>query len=208
MDIITKYKGGVILKPVQKVIIVLSCIILICGACFYMYYSTLDKAGKGGNANLKPNTISDSTASGGSDLVSKTPAEDTVTPNTVLRRIAVSESTGKTKDEYKGIVPDNLVNMTKDEVVNFYKSVDPNMKVTEFSKDEVDVVRYTSYLPNCYLVRIEENDIVVYTTDDDGVPHKYEKFTPRPCKNKDELIEKGIEVESEEDVNTTIGDYD
>lgn len=172
-----------------------------------MYYSTLNKSEKN-QANLKPGTIWGNTSDDGSDLVSKTPAEDIVTPNTKLKRTIESINTGSTEIEYDGIVPDTLVNMTKDEVVAFYKNVDGDMKVTEFSKDQIVVAKYTPYLPDHYVVKIEGNDIVVYRTDDDGIAYRYEEFTPMPCKNKDDKIIKGIEVENEEDIYNVIGDYD
>lgn len=197
------------MKRLHKIIIVLSCILLICGAGFYIYYTNnISGRTQGGSANLKPNTISDNTGADGSSQVSKTTLEKTLSPGAILKRIIISRNTETSVVDYEGIVPDNLVNKTKDEASEYYKSLDNGMAVTEFGKDKIVVVKYTPYLPNCYVVKLEGNDIVVYRTDGDGIAYRYEEFIPRPCKNKDEKLEKGIEVKTEKEIYNVIGDYD
>jgi hypothetical protein len=207
MDIITRYKGGGILSRGLKGFIILSCVILITAAFYFGYYSTVKKnEGQNSLPNPKPTTIAknNNTPSQIDRTVNNVSVEEIVTPQTVLQKTIESINTGNTVDEYNGAVPEDIVNMNEAEVKEYFTDYG---NVTEFSKDKIVVVKRLPNLPDRYLIKIENDNIIVYRTDDEGTAYKYEEFEPKPCKNKDPQLEKGIEVESEDEVYETIGDY-
>jgi hypothetical protein len=50
--------------------------------------------------------------------------------------------------------------------------------------------------------------IRVYATDDNGIAEIVENFPEMPCKNKDEELARGIEVETLDEAWQRIGDYE
>lgn len=136
--------------------------------------------------------------------VGLTSEEDIVTPSTMLEMKIVSINTGNSVTEYNDVVPNVLVNMNEDEVREYFKY----QGSVEFSKDKITVTRELPYLPDCFVVKLENKYIVVYKTDADGNATRYEEFEPLPQKNRDSTLEKGIEVKTIEEVWEKIQDYE
>lgn len=191
----------------KKLWIILTCIVLILGAFGYGYYATLGKISKN-QPNQKPNNKIDYKyypTPENEEGVNKIPDEDMVTPSMILERKIKSINTGRELIEYNGVVPDNLVNLTRQEVVDYLKK---DYEFVEFSTEKITAVKEIPNLPEHFVVILENKYIVVYKTDSDGLATRYENFEPVPHKNKDERLEKGIEVKTEDDIFKIIGDYE
>ena len=199
--------GGVILLKIRKLFIIISSVVLILGAFGFGYFSTLKRI-INEVPDKKPGTRIDNKKiipPLDDEKVNMIPNEKTVTPSTILVKKIISINTGKTIIEYDDIVPDTIVNFNEDEAIDYFKNYG---KVIEFSKDKIEVKRELPFLPDCFVVKLETKNIVVYKTDADGIATKYKGFEPIPYKNKDKKLEVGIEVESENEIWSKIQDYD
>lgn len=191
----------------KKIWIVLSCMVLILGAFGYSYYSTLKRIinevpeqKPGARINIKKDFPP---INSGEEGVSKFPPQDKVTPSTILIEKTLSINTG-CSIETQHEVPEEIINLTNEEVKEYYVGYDS----MEFNKEIIIISRKVPYLPNRFIVRLEDKYIVVFTTDSEGKATKYDDFDPIPCKSKDAQLIKGIEVETLEEVWQIIGDYD
>lgn len=206
MAIIIGQKGGVLLSNRKRLWIILSCIVLIVGAFGYSYFTTLKRI-INEVPEQKPGTRINTKNSfppiNYEEGVSKFPPEDIVTPSTLLIERTLSINTG-CYIENQTEIPDELVNMTEDQVKEFYKDYES----VEFSKEKIIISRKLPFLPNRFLVKLEDKYIKVFVTDSEGKASIYEEFPPVPCKNKDDELIKGIEVETLDEVWERIGDYE
>lgn len=193
----------------KKIWITLSCIVLIIGAFGYGYYSTLSKMNDA-PPNKKPNTAINNInhevppVTDEDEGVSKFPPEDRVTPTTLLIEKIRSINTGSEMEGEPKIVPDELVNYTEEQVKTFFKGYDS----VEFSKEKIVLVKNMPYLPDRYVVKLEDKYIKIFTTDSTGKATLCTDFEPVLHKNKDSKLENGIEVNSPEDVYEIIQDYE
>lgn len=192
----------------KKMYIILSCIVLVLGVFGFSYYTTLrnmidetpkEKSGMIINARDDISPIVNDEEEG----VSNFPLEERVSPTTILIERIESINTGKSI-EYKQEAPEEIVNFTGDEVIDYYKDYDS----VKFTDNMIVIVKKTPYLPNHFIVKLEEDYIKVYTTDLDGKAVIYKDFAQIPCKNRDSELERGIEVESLDEVWQRIGDYE
>jgi len=192
----------------KKIWITLCFIVLIAGAFGYGYYSTLGKI-TNEKPNQKPGTFIDNKKyipyiDDMDQGVNKVPDEDRVTPSMTLIKKITSINTGKEIIEYDGVVPDNLINLTKQQVVDYFK----DYGVAELTDGKINVIKKLPNLPDHYIVKLENKYIVVYKTNSKGIATKYEGFEPILHKNRDSGLEKGIEVETEEEIWKKVQDYE
>lgn len=197
----------VFIKSYKKLWIILSCIVLIVGAFGYGYYTTVGKISNE-KPLPKPGTRIDfkNHIPPEEEEVNKIPLDDKVTPNTVLEKKIVSINTENQIIEYNDIVPDSLVNLTKSQIIDYFNSNGYNK--VEYDNGKISAIKELPNLPDCYVIKLENNYITVYKTDSGGIATRYEEFDPIPYKNKDEKLEKGIEVSSEEQIYEKIQDYE
>lgn len=190
----------------KKVWILLSCVVLIIGAFWYGYYKTLgnitqeqpdEKQGEKIDYKYYPSPIDD-------EIVDKVPAEDMVTPSMELEKKIISINTGKELVEYSGKVPENMVNLTKSQLMDYFSDYGS----VEFNNNKIIVTRKMPNLPDHFIVKLNDKNIIVYKTDSNGIATLYEDFKPEPHKNRDEKLEKGIEVDTLEKVYELIEDYE
>jgi hypothetical protein len=205
--IIEKIKEVLFLNVRNKRWIIVSCIVLILGAFGYGYFSTVSNL-KSGISNPKPGTrlenMDNSTLGNQDGEANKPSEEDRVAPSAVLVKKVRSINSGKEKVEEEGPVPKELVNLTRGEVERMYNDYDTSV---EFSRDIITVTRELPYLPKCLVVKLEYQYIKVFQTDEEGNTTPYD-FEPVEYKNTDEELEKGIEVETEEEIYNIIQDYE
>ena len=190
----------------KKVLLILSFIILVLSAFGYGYYNTLRKMLKD-TPNPKPQPAvkveyADKTSSEHRE-VTQILAEDKVTPSTLLYERIISLNTGM--DTLKQIeLPNDIINFTEKETAEYFKEYNS----IEFSKDKIILEKKMPNLPNHFIVKLENKYIKVFITNDKGEATIFDDFKPIPYKNKDEQLEKGIEVERLEDIWVIIQDYD
>lgn len=199
-------RGGDPLKKRVMIWLILSFIVLVFGAFGYGYYSTLKNISREKTDQRKETGINYKfyDQSEMEDEVNRVPEEDRVTPSTVLEKKIISINTGKALIEYSGPVPEEIVNFNREQVTDFFGSY----KVDEFSRDKITVLKEMPYLPDHFIVKLENSQIVVFKTDSKGQATKYEEFEPMPYKNRDINLERGIEVKTEEEIWEKIRDYD
>lgn len=195
------------MKSRKKLLIILSCIVLVAGVFGYSYFTTVKnilnetpKKKPGERLNIRNELPPVNREDEG---VSKFPLEDRVKPSTILVIIKESINTGKTI-ETRELVPDAVVDLTKEEVEEFYK--DYNSVV--FDTDKITLVKKYPYLPNCFVVKGDDKFIKVFTTDEEGKAVILDDFPEVPCKNRDDELMRGIEVETLDEVWQLIGDYE
>lgn len=197
------------LKNHKKVWIILSCIVIIAGAFGYGYYSAFNKK-LGESAQKKPTINLDSVNNdipeviGEEEGVSKFPPEDRVSPYTMLIEKIVSVNTGSEMEKEPKVVPDEIVNYTEEQVKNFFKGYDS----VEFSPEKIVLLKKMPFLPDGYVVKLEDKYIKVFITDSTGKASLCGDFEPVPHKNKDQKLEQGIEVDSPDKVYEIIQDYE
>lgn len=191
----------------KRLLIILSSIILIAAAFGYGYYVTMKKILKevpqpkpGERIDVKEKTPVNIDEKGTAQF----PSGDRVTPSTVLVEKIVSINTGNIIENDPKSVPDEIVNFDEEQVKDYFSDYDAVM----FSKDKITVERKFPNLPDCFLVKLEDDIIKVFVTDDEGQAVIFNDFTPVRCKNKDETIEKGIEVKTLDEVYSAISDYE
>lgn len=196
------------MNPRKKIWIVLSCIVLILGAFGYSYFTTVKNMINEGPEE-KPGrrmTVKESIdpyIQDEDEGVSKFPPEDRVSPSTILIEKIISINTG-CSDEYKQEVPEEIVDFTEEQVKEYYKEYDS----VEFSTEAIVIVKRVPYLPNHFVVKLEGKYIKVYSTDLDGKAIIDKSFPEILCKNKDNELVKGIEVDSLDEVWQRIADYE
>lgn len=190
----------------KKFWILLSCVVLVFGAFGYGYYKTLgnitreqrdEKQGDKIDYKYYPSPIDD-------EIVDKVSVEDIITPSMELEKKIISINTGKELIEYSGKVPENMVNLTKTQLTDYFKDYGS----VEFNNNKIIVTRKMPNLPNRFVLKLDGNNIVVYKTDSKGIATLYEDFEPEPHKNRDERLERGIEVDTIEKVYELIEDYE
>lgn len=209
MEIITKYKEVLRLNNHKKIWIVLSLIVLMFGAFGYGYYSALSRelnkpAEKTPIAKINSDALELPPVNGDEEGVSQFPQEDRVTPSTLLIEKIHSINTGCEIEKEAKVVPDEIVNFNEEQVKEFFKEYDS----VEFSKEKITLVKNTPYLPNMYVVKLEDKYVKVFITDSEGKATLCNDFEPTPCKNKDKNLIQGVEVDSPEKVWEIIQDYD
>lgn len=193
----------------KKIWIVLSCIVLIIGAFGYGYYSTLSKI-IDKTPERKPVTKINSIDKdlppviGDEEGVSRFPPEDRVTPYTLLIEKIISINTGKEIEKEPKVVPEEIVNYTEDQVKEFFKDYDS----IEFNPERIVLVKKMPYLPDRYVVKLEDKYIKIFVTDSTGKATICDDFEPTLYKNKDKMLEQGIEVDSPDKVWQIIQDYE
>ncbi|KPU44998.1 hypothetical protein OXPF_14760 [Oxobacter pfennigii] len=194
------------MKGRKKLWLILSCLVILLGSFGFGYYSTLNSIlgektlpQPGKKVDYKYFPISDEDKD--IDIMAD---EERVTPQTILEKKIISINTGKSITTESHIVPDELVNMTRLQVEDFF---DGEGRV-DFTKEKILIIRELPYLPDRFVVRLENKYIMVYSTDSNGIATKCDDFEPIPHKNKDKNLETGIEVETEEEVWEKIRDYD
>lgn len=191
----------------KKIWIILSCIVLILGSFGYGYYSTLKNMADevpqlkpGARINVK-NDIQSVTDN--EEGVNMFPSEDRVTPSTVLIEVIESINTGS-RVENQSEVPEEIINFTKEQVLDYFREYDS----IEFNTEKIMAIKRVPYLPNRFVVKLEDKYIRVYETDTDGKAVIMKDFPEILSKNKDSDLIKGIEVETLDEVWQRIGDYE
>jgi hypothetical protein len=101
-------------------------------------------------------------------------------------------------------VPDEIIDLTEEEIKEYYKNYDS----VEFTREKIVLEKRLPNLPDHFIVKLENKYIKVFITDAKGDATIYEDFKPILHKNKDEKLEKGIEVERLEDIWIIIQDYE
>lgn len=199
------------MKGRQKVWIILSCVVLIAGAFGYGYYTTLNKMFRE-NPEKKPITKLDDIdyaenlppVTEDEKGVGQFPPEERVTPSTLLVEKIISINTGKEMEKEPKVVPEEIVNYTEDQVKSFFKGYDS----IEFSDEMILLIKKMPYLPDKYVVKLEDKYIKIFVTDSMGKASLCDDFEPVLHKNKDKMLEQGIEVDSPDKVYQIIQDYE
>lgn len=135
-------------------------------------------------------------------------AEETkITPNTILTLKKYYKDCGHSvKDSAE--VPDEMVNLTEQEVIDKY----PSWKLDEFSKEEVVLTReMESFCGEHYLLKEEEGKVVIYVLDADGNKEFLEttdiafEYIPETDKI---ILTNGIYVYGKEELNKIREDFE
>lgn len=187
------------MKSGYKWAVAFSCLALVCCSFYIGYFGTLKSSGSQ-SAQKKPAPAD--VSGSGDEAVELLSREVRITDATVLEKKVESINTGASRVEYSGKVPDILVGYTKAQTSDYFKNYGT---VKEFGKDRISVVRRLPNLPNCYLLKLEGDYMVIYSTDNDGVQKRYGE--PIPCGNRDENLERGIEKDTLDEIYEIIEDY-
>lgn len=133
--------------------------------------------------------------------------EERTTPNTkfVLKK-HYKDCNHTLKDEAE--IPEEMVNLTKEELAEKYT----NWEVESFSKDEVVLCKeIEKYCSEHYLIIVENNEILIYSIDEDGKKVIKEKcdiayeYLPETDKI---ILKNGIYVYGNEELNKIKEDFE
>lgn len=113
-----------------------------------------------------------------------------------------------------GIIPDDLLNKSKDEIVSYFKDKYPNKEIASMNQYEIILCNKQSNEPskaNKYSIEEKDGLVYVYKYDNDGVKTALEKtdisVDSLPESVQDELSS-GILVDSEEDAYTRLENFE
>lgn len=133
--------------------------------------------------------------------------EKIITPNTIIRTKEIYTKCGHTV-ENKIEISDSLVNKTKEEFANEYIGWD----VDTFNSKEVIISRKLDKMcPEHYILREEEETIVIYRIDEKGEEHYIRNtgISTKYLPETDKLaLKNGIKANGKEQLNSVIEDYE
>lgn len=139
------------------------------------------------------------------EVVSK--AEEKTTPNTLVIYKTYYTKCKHYVQKYEDIDA-SLVNLSKNEL----KEKCRDWNIQKFSSDEIEMTKEEEDFCNQhYKVKLENNVIVIYNVDENGVETEYEQtgITTEYLAPEDILkLESGIYIYGKENLTSTIEDYD
>ena len=130
-----------------------------------------------------------------------------MSPNSKITLKQYYKSCGHTvEEEYN--VPEDIVNMTKKQVVQYYN----DWTVDEFSKDEIKIHRDNPGKCNQHYIAKDTNEyIVIYSIGDDNkenIVKKTDISTKYLSEEDKEKLKKGINIVGKEDLNIFLEDFE
>lgn len=133
--------------------------------------------------------------------------EEKISPNAALTLKRKYTKCGHTIKEYKNI-PDDLVNLTKEELVKKYKEWD----VEKFSNNEIILIKDVEGICNeHYILRQKDGVIAVFKIEENNkeVLEELTGITVEYLTENDKMeIEKGIKVYGKEELNSILENYE
>lgn len=133
--------------------------------------------------------------------------EEKVLPNTILIMKQYYKECGHMVEE-QYVVPEEIVNMTKSQVENYYS----NWKLLEFSKEKIEIYKETNQkCDEHYIVKESNGYIAVYTVGIDGEEKLVEttkiltKYLP---KEDQERLKNGVNVVGKKDLSICLEDFE
>lgn len=190
----------------MKKILVIICVILIILIGIFIGLKMFNNGGNNNNSIIDNNMIK-------SEEVVQTPSvevsneEEKTTPNTLIIYKTYYTKCKHYVQEYKDIDA-SLVNLSEDEL----KEKSREWNIEKFSEDEIEMSKEEELFCNQhYKLKLEDNVIVIYNVDENGVETEYEQtgITSEYLTEEDILkLKTGIYIYGKENLTSAIEDYE
>ena len=191
----------------KKTIIVMICIILIILLGVFIGLKIYDEEEEEYNTAFDENMIMPKMSVEISYLEVSSKEEEKTTPNTLIIYKTYYTKCKHYVKEYKNIDA-SLVNCTEDEI----KEKCRGWRIEKFSVEEIEMAKEEeSFCNQHYKLILENNVIVIYNINEDGIESEYEQtgITTEYLTNEDILkLTTGIYVYGKENLTSTIEDYE
>ena len=191
----------------KKTIIVMTCIILIILLGVFIGLKIYDEEEEEYNTAFDENMIMPKMSVEISYLEVSSKEEEKTTPNTLIIYKTYYTKCKHYVKEYKNIDA-SLVNCTEDEI----KEKCRGWRIEKFSVEEIEMAKEEeSFCNQHYKLILENNVIVIYNINEDGIESEYEQtgITTEYLTNEDILkLTTGIYVYGKENLTSTIEDYE
>ncbi|MTI66053.1 MAG: hypothetical protein FH753_05560 [Firmicutes bacterium] len=131
-------------------------------------------------------------------------------PNTLIEYVIYYKECGHTTTEIEKATK-NIINLNKEEYTKYANKKYKNYEIVKFKQDEVILKINKDHLcPEHFIISIKDGKIAVYGIDDNG-EEKILKIIDQPIellkKIDQEKLNRGIRVDSEEELNSILQDF-